>query len=397
MKIFALETVTRYFRNHQSQSSFFVYQHRIDEKSELDVFDFQLCFNGHIIFEQTVHRNGSSYQSTNHCDPCIIVDKTCFLWFQIPYDLLNEKRIYDILLNKSVVHRFEHHHVIQMNNRYLESRLHLKIDKFYQDLFESWNEDFSYLEIPLEKIYFEDNMTEKLNEFKKWILNQKYNQSWHRHYSQRSHKLKQYYADDKDIFEKFMLEIKQDRLDFINWIFSPISFDNIPTQFFSYIAIQHSHENDVFDFEDKYVFKGNKSIDFSHYYQWNSNIIKPYLEDNKIETIKPFYYLILSNMESIEDINNLKIKKSIHQNMNYKIKKNEVTYQQDGFFSLNSTFNHQNNYLCENCTSKVICRNIIPSGLGKIVFKNNVEKENYQDCSIFIKIENEAIYQKKKT
>ncbi len=398
MKDFAVETVIRKFKHYDSIQKFLVFEY-VSATHEKNIL-FQLMNRDKEVYSQPIELFLEHAQSYGHEDPLIQLNQKALIWFQIPYELLEENKEYNIFLNQEHVKNFtfsSKEHIKKNIQHHQIKRWHLKIEEaFFQILAPFFNHQ-RYWEISLHA-HDEDNMTIAFSSLQKtlkelsisdinsYIDNFVFSEN-------KLNQLKRYGFDDKKIVLEFKKKLKTDIISLYDWFLSEHQIENIPHHLFSYIAIQESSSNDDVDFEDKTVFKGNKSIYYATKYKYSYDnvdyMIKPYHEDFFLESIAPIQHLLLF-FEVNKDFDEIKLDKSIHQKMNYHLKSNEISYQQDGYVYLEKSYDHQKNPICHDCIEKQNCKNVIPSGMGKKIIKMNSTINDYRECQIYKKIHMKA-------
>lgn len=189
---------------------------------------------------------------------------------------------------------------------------------------------------------------------------------------------------------------------------------------FPYLGLQCSYENKSPELEEKHIVIGQKGMTLSgDYLSKNKKIYSPllpfkkeyktlYIEnDDKLENIsrlenfKKDYAIIKEDhwheINSIESLLDFNQEKTIHF---YEIDANfiENQYKLKNTYGLNKTYttkeskkHHIDLELCQTCQFRSLCMELVPSGLSHDLFKENIFKDEQNECRIYQLIKNKKI------
>lgn len=168
---------------------------------------------------------------------------------------------------------------------------------------------------------------------------------------------------------------------------------NISTLFGNneYIGVQFSYENRIPEIEEKYIFVGQKGINYSGICLIDNNyeIKNPYPFNPKYTSLIPKEKL--KKISGVEEfVEEYKDKKPYYFTFNYILNPHEylskTTYNQDGLYSIPTKKQLKAHFtldICENCEYKNICCQIVPSGISYDIYKKNLNTVSKEKCIIF--------------
>lgn len=179
-----------------------------------------------------------------------------------------------------------------------------------------------------------------------------------------------------------------------------------------YLGLQCSYENKIPELEEKHIIIGQKGMTLSGDYYSKENILYspllPFKNEYKILYIEDSSDLLISKeMQELEKkypvikkekwnkINTIKELIDFNQSKPiffYEIDANfiENQYKLKNTYGLNKTYtskdskkHHIDLELCQNCKVRSLCMELIPSGLSHDLFKENLFKEEVEECKIY--------------